>query len=77
MLFPHILFLDLQTMESKLRLNKYKTIKDFVADASRIFDNCRYYNTSDSPFYRCAEVLENFFVQKLKAFKNTLQKVSK
>jgi len=69
--------MDLQTMESKLRLNKYKTIKDFVADASRIFDNCRYYNTSDSPFYRCAEVLENFFVQKLKAFKNTLQKVSK
>ncbi|XP_065066194.1 nucleosome-remodeling factor subunit BPTF-like [Rhopilema esculentum] len=69
--------MDLQTMDEKIRSSKYKTLKEFVADASRIFDNCRYYNTSDSPFYRCAEVLENFFVQKLKAFKNTLQKVSK
>ena len=64
-------------MDEKIRSSQYKTLKDFVADTSRIFDNCRYYNLSDSPFYRCAEVLENFFVQKLKAFKNTLQKVSK
>lgn len=65
--------MDLQTMNEKLRAKKYKTLTDFVADVSRIFDNCRYYNPTDSSFYRCAEVLENFFVQKLKGFKNTLK----
>ena len=60
-------------MSDKLRHRKYRTITDFVADVSRIFDNCRYYNPIDSSFYRCAEVLEKFFVQKLKGFKNTLK----
>lgn len=61
-------------MSHKLRGKKYDTIAEFVADVSRIFDNCRLYNPADSSFYRCAEVLENFFVQKLKGFKNTLAK---
>ncbi|XP_047143323.1 nucleosome-remodeling factor subunit BPTF isoform X2 [Hydra vulgaris] len=65
--------MDLQTMSTKLRDNSYSTLTDFVADVSRIFDNCRYYNPADSSFYRCAEVLENYFVQKLKGFKNTLK----
>ena len=64
-------------MNNKLRQKKYVTLTDFVADVSRIFDNCRYYNPTDSSFYRCAEVLENFFVQKLKGFKNTLRGGSK
>lgn len=65
--------MDLETMSKKLRHKKYLTLTDFVADVSRIFDNCRYYNPADSAYYRCAEVLENFFVQKLKGFKNTLK----
>jgi len=65
--------MDLGTMTEKLRQKKYITLTDFVADVSRIFDNCRYYNPIDSSFYRCAEVIENFFVQKLKGFKNTLK----
>ncbi|KAG7485284.1 nucleosome-remodeling factor subunit BPTF isoform X1 [Solea senegalensis] len=61
--------MDLSTMEERLQKRKYVKLTEFVADMTKIFDNCRYYNPSDSPFYQCAEVLENFFVQKLKSFK--------
>ncbi|XP_061578241.1 nucleosome-remodeling factor subunit BPTF-like isoform X2 [Cololabis saira] len=61
--------MDLSTMEERLQKRDYVKLTEFVADMTKIFDNCRYYNPSDSPFYQCAEVLENFFVQKLKGFK--------
>uniref|UniRef100_A0A3Q2ZLU2 Bromodomain PHD finger transcription factor n=1 Tax=Hippocampus comes TaxID=109280 RepID=A0A3Q2ZLU2_HIPCM len=61
--------MDLSTMEERLQKRKYVRLTEFVADMTKIFDNCRYYNPSDSPFYQCAEVLESFFVQKLKGFK--------
>uniref|UniRef100_A0A8C6NKZ6 Bromodomain PHD finger transcription factor n=2 Tax=Nothobranchius TaxID=28779 RepID=A0A8C6NKZ6_NOTFU len=61
--------MDLSTMEERLHKREYVKLTEFVADMTKIFDNCRYYNPSDSPFYQCAEVLENFFVQKLKGFK--------
>uniref|UniRef100_A0A665VLW8 Bromodomain PHD finger transcription factor n=1 Tax=Echeneis naucrates TaxID=173247 RepID=A0A665VLW8_ECHNA len=61
--------MDLSTMEERLQKHEYVKLTEFVADMTKIFDNCRYYNPSDSPFYQCAEVLENFFVQKLKGFK--------
>ncbi|KAG7269984.1 hypothetical protein CRUP_027536 [Coryphaenoides rupestris] len=61
--------MDLSTMEERLQRREYIKLTEFVADMTKIFDNCRYYNPSDSPFYQCAEVLENFFVQKLKGFK--------
>ncbi|XP_055509744.1 nucleosome-remodeling factor subunit BPTF isoform X2 [Leucoraja erinacea] len=61
--------MDLATMEERVHHRFYKKLTDFVGDMTKIFDNCRYYNPSDSPFYQCAEVLESFFVQKLKTFK--------
>uniref|UniRef100_A0A674D3J6 Nucleosome-remodeling factor subunit BPTF-like n=1 Tax=Salmo trutta TaxID=8032 RepID=A0A674D3J6_SALTR len=61
--------MDLSTMEERLQKRHYIRLTEFVADMTKVFDNCRYYNPSDSPFYQCAEVLENFFVQKLKGFK--------
>uniref|UniRef100_A0A1A8F3K0 Bromodomain PHD finger transcription factor n=1 Tax=Nothobranchius korthausae TaxID=1143690 RepID=A0A1A8F3K0_9TELE len=61
--------MDLSTMEERLHKREYVKLTEFVADMTKVFDNCRYYNPSDSPFYQCAEVLENFFVQKLKGFK--------
>lgn len=60
---------DLNTVEEKLKTGQYRRLGDFVKDVMKIFDNCRYYNPSDSSFYQCAEVLETFFVQKLKVFK--------
>uniref|UniRef100_A0AAR2JA20 Bromodomain PHD finger transcription factor n=1 Tax=Pygocentrus nattereri TaxID=42514 RepID=A0AAR2JA20_PYGNA len=61
--------MDLSTIEQRIQKRFYSKLTEFVADMTKIFDNCRYYNPSDSPFYQCAEFLESFFVQKLKAFK--------
>lgn len=60
---------DLSTMEERIRRRYYKKLTEFVADMTKIFDNCRYYNASDSLFCKSADALEKFFVQKLKAFK--------
>ncbi|KAG9470855.1 hypothetical protein GDO78_016589 [Eleutherodactylus coqui] len=74
--------MDLATMEERVRSRYYKKLTEFVADMTKIFDNCRYYNPSESTFCQSAEVLESFFVQKLKAFKasrshnNKLQSIS-
>lgn len=56
-------------METRLQKRHYHKLTEFVADVTKIFDNCRYYNPNDTPFFQCAEVLEAFFVQKLKGFK--------
>ncbi|XP_066291354.1 nucleosome-remodeling factor subunit BPTF-like isoform X2 [Branchiostoma lanceolatum] len=64
--------MDLSTVEKRLRQKYYKTLNQYVADISKIFDNCRYYNPSDSAFCKCAEVLEGFFLQKLKTVKSRL-----
>ena len=44
----------------------YKTVGDFAKDATKIFNNARYYNPKNSPVFLCAEKLEKFFVQRLK-----------
>ncbi|KAK7939047.1 hypothetical protein WMY93_002373 [Mugilogobius chulae] len=61
--------MDFATMETRLQKRHYHKLTEFVADVTKIFDNCRYYNPNDTPFFQCAEVLEAFFVQKLKGFK--------
>ncbi|XP_013407675.1 nucleosome-remodeling factor subunit BPTF [Lingula anatina] len=61
--------MDLSTVEKKLKSKAYRILGEFVRDVTKIFDNCRYYNPHDSPFYQCAEVLETFFVQKLNEIK--------
>ncbi|XP_041856528.1 nucleosome-remodeling factor subunit BPTF isoform X7 [Melanotaenia boesemani] len=61
--------MDFSTMETHLQNRHYQKLTEFVADVTKIFDNCRYYNPNDTPFFQCAEVLEAFFVQKLKGFK--------
>ncbi|XP_072023147.1 nucleosome-remodeling factor subunit NURF301-like, partial [Amphiura filiformis] len=58
--------MDLSVVEAKVKKKDYNKLHEFMADVSKIFDNCRYYNPSDSPFYQCADVLEKFFVQKVK-----------
>ncbi|XP_065648634.1 nucleosome-remodeling factor subunit NURF301 isoform X2 [Hydra vulgaris] len=66
--------MDLQTMGTKLRTNNYSTLANFVDDVFKIFDDFRYHNPSDLSIYRCAEVLEIYFVQMLNEFKNTFKK---
>lgn len=64
--------LDLQKIEHKIDEQLYNTLSEFIGDMTKIFDNCRYYNPKESPFYRCAESLEAHFVQKIKFFRENL-----
>ncbi|XP_053689324.1 nucleosome-remodeling factor subunit NURF301 [Sabethes cyaneus] len=64
--------MDLQKVENKVDNQTYNTLSEFIGDMTKIFDNCRYYNPKESQFYRCAESLESFFVQKIKYFRENL-----
>ncbi|GIY55557.1 nucleosome-remodeling factor subunit NURF301 [Caerostris extrusa] len=64
--------MDLRTIEQRLNSHAYKKLADFIGDMTKIFDNCRYYNPRSSPFYNCAEMLESFFVSKIKAFRESI-----
>lgn len=63
---------DLQTIERRLQSRQYQKLSEFIGDMTKIFDNCRYYNPRNSPFYQCAEVLEAFFVHKIKVFRENI-----
>ncbi|XP_032291521.1 nucleosome-remodeling factor subunit NURF301 isoform X1 [Drosophila virilis] len=64
--------MDLKQMENKLESNTYTKLAEFIGDMTKIFDNCRYYNPKESSFYKCAEALESFFVQKIKSFRENI-----
>uniref|UniRef100_A0A182PDS7 Bromodomain-containing protein n=1 Tax=Anopheles epiroticus TaxID=199890 RepID=A0A182PDS7_9DIPT len=64
--------MDLQKIEGKIDNKMYQTLSEFIGDMTKIFDNCRYYNPKESPFFKCAESLESFFVQKIKHFREHL-----
>ncbi|GAB0089853.1 nucleosome-remodeling factor subunit NURF301 [Sergentomyia squamirostris] len=64
--------MDLVKVEERIDTKWYTTLSQFIADMTKIFDNCRYYNPKESPFYKCAESLEAFFVQKIKHFRENL-----
>lgn len=59
-------------MESRINTKWYKTLSDYIGDMTKIFDNCRYYNPKESQFYRLAEQLEAFFLQKIKQFRENV-----
>ena len=54
-------------------LGHYTRLGDLVKDIMQMFDNCRFFNPKDSAFYQCAEILETFFVQKLKSLRAKLK----
>ncbi|XP_050535545.1 nucleosome-remodeling factor subunit NURF301 isoform X2 [Daktulosphaira vitifoliae] len=64
--------MDLNCIGKKVGEKKYKNLTEFIRDMIKVFDNCRYYNPRDSQFYKCAEILEQFFVMKLKNFRDKL-----
>jgi len=61
-----ITLLDLKTMGDRLKRGYYITKKLFIADMLRIFTNCRTYNSAETEYYRCANILEKFFLNKMR-----------
>ncbi|RZF42669.1 hypothetical protein LSTR_LSTR001464 [Laodelphax striatellus] len=64
--------MDLQTIELRITDRTYKKLSEFIGDMTKIFDNCRYYNPKESPFFKCAESLEAYFVMKVKGLRDKL-----
>ncbi|XP_017300232.1 nucleosome-remodeling factor subunit NURF301-like [Diaphorina citri] len=64
--------MDLKTIELRIAQQRYKKLSEFIGDMTKIFDNCRYYNPRESPFFKHAHQLEMFFVQKVKILREKL-----
>jgi hypothetical protein len=64
--------MDLTTIEGKLNQQAYDSLTFFIGDVTKIFDNCRYYNDKRSAITHCADLLENFFVQKIKCLRQNM-----
>ncbi|ODM93034.1 Histone acetyltransferase KAT2B [Orchesella cincta] len=58
--------MDLKTMADRLKKGYYIHKRLFAADMTRIFTNCRTYNSQETEYYRCANLLEKFFNNKLR-----------
>lgn len=63
-------FPDLTIVEAKLNTRAYHKLNDFVKDVTKIFDNCRLYNPVDTAYFQCAEVVETYFAQRIKALRS-------
>jgi len=52
--------MDLSTMEAKLEKDEYAGPEDFLRDATKIFVNCRRYNSETTPYAKAATRLERW-----------------
>ena len=58
--------MDLKLMTDKQKKGHYTERAAFVEDMQRIFNNCRVYNDIETEYYKCANILEDYFFQKLR-----------
>nr|CAD7441630.1 unnamed protein product [Timema bartmani] len=65
--YDHIKFpMDVKTMSDRLKAGYYTIRRLFIADMTRIFTNCRLYNSPDTEYYRCATALEKYFQTRMR-----------
>ena len=67
--------MDLGTVKSKLKDNKYPTFLEFLSDIDLIWTNCRTYNMAGSEIVKMANHCEKVFKKQMeKQFKNYMTK---
>ncbi|XP_063366172.1 histone acetyltransferase KAT2A [Cydia amplana] len=65
--YDHIKYpMDLRSMGERLKARYYVSKRLFIADMTRIFTNCRTYNSPETDYYKCANTLEKYFQTKMK-----------
>ncbi|XP_065334076.1 histone acetyltransferase KAT2A isoform X2 [Cloeon dipterum] len=65
--YDHIKYpMDLKSMEGKLKVGYYVNKRLFIADMNRIFTNCRLYNSPDTEYFKCANLLDKFFQARMR-----------
>jgi L-amino acid N-acyltransferase YncA len=52
---------DLQMVSLKVREKVYTSKEQFIKEVTKMFDNCRKFNTEDSVYFKCADELERCF----------------
>lgn len=60
--------IDMNTIESHIKSDRYGTVDDVVGDYRLMFLNCRKYNEEGSMIYEDANILERALNEKLKEF---------
>lgn len=58
--------MDLATMDTKLESEQYPDVKSFADDVFLVVKNCRSFNDPDTTYYKNANSLEKFFLEKLR-----------
>lgn len=58
--------MDLSTMENKLEADQYSTPEEFIYDARLVYNNCRKYNSENTPYTKSANKLEKFMWQQIR-----------
>jgi histone acetyltransferase len=58
--------MDLGSINSKLRANKYERIYDVLYDIGLVWDNCKLYNREDSQIFKTADKMEKLFQKKVR-----------
>ncbi|MPC09444.1 Histone acetyltransferase KAT2B [Portunus trituberculatus] len=53
-------------MTERLKANYYVNARLFNADMLRIFKNCRFYNHPETEYYKCANNLEKYYINKMR-----------
>lgn len=64
--------MDLSMIENKIENDSYQTLDKFEDDFRLIFKNCYIYNVPSTAYYRCANILEKKFSDKLKEVRYVL-----
>jgi histone acetyltransferase len=59
--------MDLATMDTKLESEQYGDIKAFAEDLFLVVKNCRLFNDPDTTYYKNADMLEKYFLEKLRS----------
>lgn len=72
--YPYIIKnpMDLGTIESKIRGNQYRTLKNYSADFRLVLDNARIYNTPDSSVYMSAVSLSEKYEERYRQLKEEM-----
>ena len=53
-------------MTERIKANYYVNARLFNADMLRIFKNCRFYNHPETEYYKCANNLEKYYINKMR-----------
>ena len=53
--------IDMETIDANINSNHYKTMKKFRSDVNLMFENCKFYNESESLLHQDACKLQKFF----------------